>query len=296
MTINAFGDSITYGLGATVPYPMILSSFLDEPVNNYGVSGAFLSGGTQIMFTGPMNDSFLLTGVNDLIIYKTSNIVSFTENLESIVIARCCSNKIKAVNMGSSGGWSTCAEYGGALGQQTSTLGNWIYTVITGSVVYVVASKRPGAGTLKVTIDGVDYGPYNCNDTVNHPFVIRIDGLSNTSHNVVVENTSSNLIAVYFIGAAPCLSGPNFTVLGIIPMSAVTMATFSVTQSMLDAYTNAIASMAAFKLDGLNVNVGKLELNPMTQVPLGDVHPNNMGQASIAYSFMRSYKPDYANL
>lgn len=83
----AFGDSITYGVGATAPYPSVLESMLGKTVINEGVPGERTGSGADRLngLLRGYQPGFLLIlyGANDVI--HGGDLAMVTEQLRSII-------------------------------------------------------------------------------------------------------------------------------------------------------------------------------------------------------------------
>lgn len=305
-TINCFGDSLTVGQDALpYNYPNFVASALNVSVNNLGINGSQLADQMPSIFSTALNDSFLLTGFNDARFYG-SCVQSYIDALQSSIVYLSCSNLVKAINMGGSGGWNITGVYGGNLGQYTSTLNNYLYTIITGSVIYICGIKLiNGAGTFNVNIDGTIYGPYSCNGFQNTysnisygPFVIRIAGLTNTAHSVIISSNGDGNTFINYI-ASPNGSGNRLVLGECLKMNAIGYALAAPTwnhssDAVVSAYNTEINNQAAaFAADGCNVSVAHMEYDPNRQADSGNIHPTAYGHMVIASNFIKAYNPSW---
>jgi hypothetical protein len=309
MTINCFGDSITVGTGtgAAIWYSQILGSLLNTSSNNYGINGSQLADDIAAIFSNSVCDSFLLTGFNDMRYYGAPP-ADFEQILQSAIVWIASGNKIKGQDPTAwtfTGNWGAAGAYGGAMTKYTSDNGATMSCTITGSVLYLSYTKiNTGVGgSFNLTIDGVDYGTFNCfGNTATYsnlgynPCLIRIPGLSNTAHTVVITNLTSKDIFIDYIASnyaygrvlvlGGCLTCTpyNYTLGAPAPYfqngSDINAALFS----------NIISNNASlFAGDGFLVGYAPINYNPNTQSVSGNVHPTTFGQCAIAFGFLNEY-------
>ena len=153
--IDALGDSITYGLGATTPYPAVLLNMLGANylMTNSGVSGQVTSQILSRYQTGQIQDRryrnlLVLAGINDI---RTDVAVATIEsNLQAIYDAhRSQGGKLIIATMLPWNGWG---DYTGGRETNRQTVNTWIRAYATTNGVPLVdlsASFDNGSGYIK---------------------------------------------------------------------------------------------------------------------------------------------------
>lgn len=151
-----------------------------------------------------------MTGYNDARFYGASNTVSYQAPLESAIVWLTSGNKMLFQNNSDityTGNWNNTAVYGGQIGKYSQSVGDTASFSITGSTIYISSIRLAtnAGGAFNVTVDGIDQGTYSCSGLANTcsqlgyaPFLVRITGLSDTTHNVVITHTVEGTIYLDF--------------------------------------------------------------------------------------------------
>lgn len=312
MTINAFGDSITVGTGtgAVTWYAQLIGTMLNTTVNNYGINGAQIADMIPGIYANPINDTLMLTGFNDMRYYGMTNVPQYKASLYSAAVWIASGNKVlgQSGSVSYTGTWNNIAVYGGAIGKYSQAIGNTATFSITGSVIYIssIMLATSAGGTFSVTVDGTVIGTYSCSGMVNTnsmisyaPFLIRIPGLTNTSHTVVITQLTAGVI--YFDFAATPVSGHT-----VVLSSCLTCTAYNYTlgappplftlgsDAAAALYTTANQDVATtLAADGLDVRFSNMVYNPNTESTVGNVHPTTVGQCAISLCFLNIYQPGW---
>jgi lysophospholipase L1-like esterase len=285
ISYDAFGDSITAGYAATsltLDYVALFGATLGVTPINHGVSGAMAGDQQAAIYavTPAVAASQLYTyqiGTNDGTFWGpgTANVQVWhtVYQAELAWLALPSSSKhigqdaVDIAYSGSGGShWSTASSFGGAMSQQTQTLGDTATFSAWGRCVYVAygIDSVTFGGTFTITIDGTSQGTFYSGgagqtNTVparlgatHNSGLARLCNLPLAFHSVVVTVTSatsaSNVIWLDWVGqpdGSMFATGP--TVLAGSPPSNLN----TTGQQSYSAYIQADVSQLA--ADGLNI-------------------------------------------
>lgn len=314
VTLNTFGDSITYGIGATAPayaYADVVAATEGWTLKNYGVPGDDSIDTCEIInAVSPLPATAyntLFTGENDLRYAMTSN----AGEAEYISAVTACSVWLARVQGSSrtiaassantrTGSWTASTLYTNT-GLNSTQAGSTITGSFTGNVFYAqLTSTQTNDYTVGISIDGgavanytppvlnypgtrVDYGPYAIR--------IPLAGANTTAHTVRFSCISPGTGGCYvdwFAGnglgsASPApylwLATPYYTGQPGYAQSEYTQ--------MAQFVRNIQAQLFA---DGLPVYLADLAnwfqgpTNP--QCMYDETHPSNCGHAILAATFI----------
>ncbi len=175
VTYDAYGDSITAGFAASVTannYVSLLGNALGVNPINHGVSGSEVGDQQSIIYSATPNDTgsqlySYMIGTNDGTFWGTGSgqvqtwHTVYQAELAWLALparAKTLGQNTAAITYSGSGGthWAASAAFGGALSQQTQTLGDTATFSVWGRCAYVaygVDSVNTG-GTFTLTVDG----------------------------------------------------------------------------------------------------------------------------------------------
>ena len=311
-TLNAYGDSITAGTGASTPASRYVNLVAAQEgwnlINNAaGGDGLFDQCKTQIWgsATGTTTISSFLIGQNDGGNPSSSSYAStYAGALGACYLWLLTPNKVFGNQLATTGTWSADTTF--ANGIYTTSNGATAATTTFGSVVYVVSRSLTANNPIfTVSVDGTAYGPYTLttpftanNGSTFAPYLVRIPNLADGHHSVVVTNSGTGELHIDFVTG----NYPQLTPSGPMLYVSTIYKTHSLYESFVDA-TNAIIRQAAQQLasDGLGIVLANAEgdcANPGTVDAGGNpsnsfcslydgTHPNNAGHTIIANAFLR---------
>ena len=302
-TLNAFGDSITFGNGVTSitqGYSYVVAKALGLTYGtDHGVAGAQMADIiTQAHAVTPTAaiGSITILGANDptTLISQGGSIYTNAEyqaaEMAYLVWESCPTDqKILAANATRVGsGWTSFAATPTVW--YSTTAGDTMTATVKGTAVYVSAYVFQSLNTgFTVTIDGTlvatvtafqltGIAGYQC---------YRYAGLSNTSHTVVITaiGSGSTYAAIQFIGGNGGTLLPACLLSNAIPYQG---------QGPGIAAVNALLSptVALLQSDGLSIYFanGNAALsttaNP-SEYDSGNIHPNSLGNELIATAFLQ---------
>lgn len=202
--MEVFGDSIAAGNGVTLnsqKWCYITAGNFGLSVNMHAAAGATSYGQGPVIYsfsTTSDSVSTYLIGVNET---STANQAVY----QNILMAECLwllipnANKVLAQAMSVTGTWAT-STVNPSFGRQSVTNGSTATATVFGSVVYIgFWATLSNAAVVNVTVDGVAFGPYtpatswtSSDSLTTAPYAVRISGLTNTSHTVVITLTTAN--------------------------------------------------------------------------------------------------------
>jgi hypothetical protein len=315
-TLSTYGDSITYGDGASAPayaYADVTAATEGWTLHNYGVPGDDSIDTCETInqtsfFPLTAYDTFF-TGENDL----RHAMISPAGEAEYTAAVTSCSvwlmttlgysrSNASSTNNTVTGTWTPTTLYTGT-GLNTTVAGSTLAGTFTGNVFYAQLSITQTTNyTVSISIDGgaaktytppvlnyvgnrVDYGPY--------PSRIPLAGANTTTHTVkftCVTPGSAGCYVDWFAGNGPTLSSvapilwlgtPYFTGQPGYPQSEYTQ--------MAQLVRNVEAQLAG---DGLPVHLA--DLGNWFQGPsdptcmYDEVHPSDCGHAILAAVFVNS--------
>lgn len=296
--IYAFGDSTTSGTGITNPYPSTISAWKDIPKINKGIGGSVLADQVKSIYDTSYNIddlSLFLTGYNDMRL--GGNITPYQETLRATLAYMGTSTKQSAQSLETTGTWANVSSTVNSVGRWSATVGSTITATVTGSIIYIGSLHQVSqSGTFQVFVDGLSYGLYQTQGSRNFPsgkdwspFLIRIDGLTNSQHTVIIS-VASGRIYVDWVGSPT--PGQKVYVAGCLHMPPAGYPLGSPFNKGSDVLADQFTSIIIDKvnnllLDGLNLNYIDIKYDPLTQVKTDNIHPNENGQATIAISFLQ---------
>lgn len=331
-SLYGIGDSVTAGTGASgasTRYINILSTNKSFTLTNEGVGSTEIIQHSIKCFghynaSNPVKnkDQFVfLSGYNDMRKYgnNANHIQYFYDTLMSNAVWCSVQDRFKIYGQDTknlityTGSWSNESTYTG-IGKTSSTLNDTASFTVYGSVVYICSlAVSGGSGKISVSVDGVSQGTFNCYDSdashtgtsvSNHPFIIRIAGLSVSKHTVVVTVAQNGgATAFYFAtgngGLYPGCEvkkscSPDVYIGTLMYMTATGYSSYSPlnngSDSAVDAYNNKIALVVdTLSGDGLyvyKVDVNKYFIPSASTFDVDLVHPNDAGHAQIASAFV----------
>jgi len=321
---NAFGDSITAGVGATgtcnggasaCGYPDLVAYAKGWTLNNQAVGGEVLA--DQMV---PILATTVTTQVSSLLIGQNESGsigVPGTAGYNQFYLAQLAAaswlsipavtpsgnnQKVRAQDAAAVkvGTWTNVSEYGGAMGLKSTTGGDTITVSLPGSTIYVTQLVRDSSNCqLNIAIDGIDSGNYSLSKVYtgglgNFTYIaeaIRISGVNGPlQHTVVITDVgpgTSGCELLFFAGSGGQFqpAGP-FTYL-LAPYHTNQGQSYSLAKNLDSAAQTAAYELAS---DGLGVGYADvaayidLEVN---QTLSGDgIHPNNAGHALIASAML----------
>ena len=304
--VRAFGDSVTVGCNASDyahPYVSLVSAHFGWSTTNYATGGANIADyaiGSNSIYARSIaagDVAFTLTGYVDMNMWGTDSVKQayYKNGLYALVawLALPASQKQTRSSISFVGtGWANTTEYG--LGENTSNAGDYATTTVTGSTIYISVQARYGTGDIGVTVDGTSAGTFTPGSSpppyhvAYYPSLIRITGLSDTSHTVVVRCASGCLYLDWIAGLAPVLIYPYSMVwvgncLHMPPGHYGNGSDAAVTQFNV-IILQVVQDLCA---DGLKIYYADADslYNLATDVSSDYVHPNDSGHAHIATAF-----------
>lgn len=213
---HAWGDSITYGTDASPlgdGYVPLLATALATSIANHGVSGDEVPDMTAHVYTvtPAVGDTHtVMIGTNDERIYCPSPCSSsasatiqgyYKSGLEALIayLATPVKHTGRDGSVAYAGpGWTNTAVYG--IGENSNHNGDTATFSVAGSVIYLGMIQQDNApGAFSVTVDGTVAGNFSTLTSGLGPTVngvtygaqlIRIGGLANVAHTVVIAVTS----------------------------------------------------------------------------------------------------------
>lgn len=318
--VTCFGDSITAGVGASAPafdYVSLLGNATAWNVTNGGVSGSGIADAGQIdtiyATVIAVNKNYtLLTGVNDMrnIGTNAAQQTIYRNALQAALtwMAIPDANKIKGQNttaIAYTGAWAPTVSYGGALSQQSAALGATATVSVYGTTVYIgTIAQVSNTSTFSITIDGTSYGTFTTASTLTtlqgrtyQPAVIRISGLTELSHTVVITTTTgtaaNNPAYVSWVAGNSGMysrTGPNVYVGNCIRFTSTGYSSFGGSDTAVAQFNQIIQEVVDdLSADGLNVVLVDASgyYNPLTSGTVDGVHPGNAGHAVLAAAFQQ---------
>jgi hypothetical protein len=338
-----FGDSITCGASAS----SFKTTWWSIVASNWGVSPivtAYSSGGVSdyglesypgmsmtntiippfVVFHSPTNVttnliSFGLCGYNDYRDFGTN--ANFLDRYPHVLggtlswLAIPDNEKIigQSAAITKHGNWTNDVIYGGSIGLTSATYQDSLSFQVDGASVYVcLVGAATNAGTVSVTIDGVNKGSFILSGgygnrnfraggtnggalfTVDRePYLLRFAGYDGRHLvNIQITSTTSESNQVCFLWAAgskPQLSTtwPLVYVGNALRMVSYTNNAGSDLAAVM--FNGAIGSLISeLRSDGLNVVYvpASTYYDPTTMVSTDGVHPNDLGHAAIAQAFI----------
>ncbi len=314
---DAFGDSITFGYGASIPANNFVSRVgarLELTPNDHGVSGTGAAEQPRYIYPLNISDSAyqlftLAVGLNDASKYYIdgANARNFQGFHMASAAALAVTSSKKLTGQGAvtrTGSWSNNPYYGGAMGTQSQTHADTVTFSVNGAALYIAMTLDVGnAATYSLAVDGVLMGNFACsgfndggNDfTTNNgntygSFLHRFGNLADGSHTVVITVTSATGAGyVKFDWAAGIQRSNHHSGGPTLVVGGVTYINTGLPASLIDTYSAMIkGNVLALAADGLNVvysDSGSF-LNPLTDLISDNIHPNDTGHSRLADAFL----------
>ncbi len=321
----AFGDSITVGTGASDPsttaYVPLLGVSENWAVSNFGHSGdqaadmadevyfcsapgACVNSIPRLITTSTI--STVMIGANDERIYYIDpgklEIYRHALLAELAWLAIPTAQKVygQSSSVTVTGTWTNTVAYGGSLGITSHTNGSTATASVFGRTVYVSTIVQDSTNaTFTLSVDGTSYGPYNSfgtssvatyNGRTYSPWLIRIPGLPNTMHSVIMTVTSptgvTNVYLDWMAGSGwnPQAIGPYVFVANVTRQTAAGYNAHGGSDLSVSEYCDAVSSQVQqLASDGLNVVLADANsyVNPATDISSDGIHPNDSGHGHI---------------
>lgn len=320
-TLNAFGDSITAGTGATgtcnsgataCNYVALTAYAKNWSVNNQAVGGASMSDQmVPILATSiaTASVSSMLIGVHDQPYTSTIGGAAWNQFYRSVLASSAWlaipattaggnNQKVAAQNAAvtQGGTWTNVSEYGGALGLKSTTIGDTLTVSLPGNSLYIGQMVRNTTNcTISVSVDGVSAGNYSLTKTftdgnANYAYIaeaIRLNGFAGAlQHTVVVTDVTPGTAGCEILYLAG--SGGNFT---SACLWLYLLTQYQTGQGQPYQWTkaqNAAIRKVAYELaaDNLGVTLADaaayLDFAVNPALSIDTVHPNNAGHLIIA--------------
>lgn len=302
--IRAFGDSITEGVGASVPakaWRNVLAAALGQAITSLAHSGDMVADQTDEVLSASVavgDTSIICLGVNDQRIYGSdaAKRCYFRKGLAAHVAWLALGSKVTARSVGNeTGTWENTGVFG--IGRCGRTAGAKKTFQVSGSTVYLSHLIQNGqAGAFDVRIDGVLVGSFvtAANMTTYHgqtygPQLLRFAGLSAGVHTVEVEVTSAGRVYIEWVAGNDQAVLPKVYVGNVI--KAAPPYTAGGSDANVDAYNQEISAMVAeFAADGLCVTLVDVcaRLNVTSDLSSDGLHPSDAGHAKIAAAYQEA--------
>lgn len=297
------GTSIEASIGATsrqYGHAYLLSNFLQIPIINNAAPGAQAAdqfdsialtpiGNNQLQLMGSLSNDPTQYGANA---DKQANFQLFDlADITWMLIPDIYKVKAQSSAVSTTGTWSNSSFWGGGIGKQSSVNGSTLTATVTGTSIYVWYTELDGnLGTATVTVDGGSPVTINCfgqnnsliqtiNNSNKGEALLRISGLSNTLHTVVITVTSSTGASnVVYVDAVSSNASTNTNTL-IHDQIA-----YRFPQAGFSAYNPLIAAnLTALAADGFKVVSAQIEntLVQPTDFAADLSHPNNLGHSKL---------------
>ncbi len=235
------------------------------------------------------------------------------------------------------GDWQLIPQYtgaGGAIGVQSQSVGAQLEFELTGSMLWLVCMARAqpatpfmpgrsglpfhGGGTLRLAIDGKDFGELSCFSAFGNrtavngfdafipvpldyaPHLYRVTGLASATHSVQLTVVSNATQAGFLWGAGSAAMGsrsdlPRVWVGGTLRMPADGYAQHSVrgSDTAVDAF-DAIIRGVCNDWFRAGASVGWVDVDgfydPSIHVSPDRIHPTDAGHAAIAEAFLSQWE------
>lgn len=320
-TATAFGDSITVGDGSTSgpnSYIELIAAARGWTITNEAVSSTQAADCATDLFQHVVADdsqTLLMIGTNDARVYNSDTVLQGVYKRAHLALAAWAAipdaRKVYAQDAASTGSWTNNAgAYGGGLAVYSTSVGATRTFTVYGTVVYLCSLLQDdNTSTFTVAVDGVTVGTYS-NGTAGAvsletylgldyaPNLIRIPGLSEGEHTVVVTVASSagSNPYVHLLWAAGnqghnSKDGPNVWVGNIPRLNSTGYATLGGSDAIFAVY-NAIvrANVNTLATDGLNVGLvdSASRLLPASDLDPDGIHPDDSGHQKIADAFLEA--------
>ena len=304
---NVFGDSIAFGYGATVGWPVLLGVSRNQYWYNASVSGDQAADAAIKAYGIRPDASLVMVGTND---QRTGGYGSnatkrgqWVKIMYALLMWCALPTKKYAQNAdASTGSWSNTSVYGGTVGKNISSSGATLtFNSISGDVIYVGYTIQDGqTGTFKVKVDGSDVatgetagnGITTINGAAYSPALLRISGMGAGSHTVVFETTNAGLCYCDFVAGIGNQTALNTVkVANIISPNSTGFASFGVDEANVGAFNSDLSGIV-YVLKGDGIPIAMVDLHALTISYQADgLHPDDTGQAQIASAFSAAIDP-----
>lgn len=319
--LEAFGDSLTLGTGATTPatggYAPLVAAAKGWTLANHGVNGGMcITQQIQIYALSvlPGTISSYLIGPNDERVYGTDPTRfpiyqgALTAQLAWLAIPEAKKVRGQATAaIAYAGTWADdVATYGGTLGRSSTTNGSTATLTLTGRHLFIATRIQDGnAGTFTLTVDGALYGSYSCAapgliaGNLNYaPSGIVIPNLSDGVHTVLLTVTSAtaagNVVWLDWAagsGGVRQVAGPYCYSIGVPRMSAAGYTAFGGSEATVAEYNRFLRGLCGF-LGYCGLNVIFVDASPYVE-PTADIsgdgiHPNDQGHRHLRDAFLEA--------
>ncbi len=305
MTIKAYGDSITYGVGANPASASWVGLF--NPVNA-GVSSAQaaeVSSYVQLETVDPLRLYFLAIGGNDAAKYKDDPAKKeyfrrvYRACLGWLLLPNKKTGRGVQAGISFTGAWTdspspnTCGKY-------TTQNGATATATVSGDAIYIALSEGDYVDmgeAVNITIDGVDKGTYSVKTPGITTFLNqwwgracwRFSGLGAGNHAVVVTQNSPNgkYLHLDWIAGSDQANTPRVLVGNAMKFTDWYYASLGINSATTQAYNAIIADVVA-EFPSANVQVvdNYSVFDPTIHSSDQYGHPNNAGYLAMHNNFM----------
>ena len=318
---TAFGDSLTVGVGASSSPEAWVNKFSSRycaTLSNLAVSGSQIPDQADAIYaTASAADGryLWLTGFNDARFFGLSGIALRVSSAQSLAawLAIPEANKARGQNLSRwsyGGAWSNGVAYGGNLARFSASANATASITLNGSSIYIATTcVSGGTGVFGLTVDGISQGSFNCfgngvaySGRAYHPRLLRVAGLTNTAHTVVVTNTNGGNVFVDWAAASADIIGDNQPVVLVGNSLRMTTGGYAAgtpfnngSDSIVAAYNSslstAVSELASDGLDVRLVNACAAYFPENGHVSGDSIHPNDAGYTAISNAFKKSMRP-----
>ena len=312
-----FGDSITYGVGASAPandYAQLLAAAKSwTNVTNSAVDGdqAWDQATHVIPKVVAQGDvSTLLIGTNDFRTYQSDaskrHEWQWAHQALAAWLAIPDADKVKPAGMTLFGAtWDTGGAYIGSA--RSYAAAETAAATVHGRTAYLWTIAQGGnTSTYKVTVDGRAYGTFSTapaasmttiNGIAYGSRLHRFSGLGDGPHTIVVTTVSADGSNPVYVTAAAgssgihATSGPTVVVGTIYRFTSAGYGTYGGSDAINRQYNAVVVSnVRQLQEDGLNVALADVEgvIDPSTDLASDGVHPNDNGHRKVADAFVEA--------
>lgn len=317
---DAYGDSIMNGTGASSApnqFRNLIATGRSWTITNHSASGDMVADQADEVFAlsvGDAQQSLLMLGTNDQRTYTTNTYKQGAFKVGHMALAAWLAIPNARKQKGQAkdsetGTWTNVSVYGGTLGRQSIVNGSTITFTAYGTVVYVATILQNSiTATFTVSVDGVVKGTYQCmpgnsttitsvNGLTYMPALVRIPGLSEGSHSVVitvVSSAASNPVYVLWVAGNQghrTKAGPNVWVGNVPRFTSAGYTASGGSDAVVAVFNDMIRqNVETLAADGLNVALvdSAARLNPAVDLDTDGVHPDDSGHAIIAEAFLEA--------
>lgn len=300
--LQAFGDSIVYGMGASTPAHCWVRRL---PIN-FGVPGwqaADVANQVISVTPEPSCSYAIAVGANDVYKYRDNATKQgyFRQCLTAILAWLSAPVKTHTSVLSRTGAWHRTSELVNSFGLASSTPGGQLFATVTGPRLYVgytIQDFYLTTGTAVVRVNGQEVGTFTCSGqgmtTHAGPGLNKYWGAAaqvfatglaeGESGHVEIENTSA--LGTYFYCdwlASACQPAPRLLVGNVLERTAAAYAANQLTPGMTAAY-NAIITDVLTEFPNARLVDNHAAIDPLVHLADG-VHPNDAGHALLAINF-----------